>query len=489
MTNTSGYHRIVFRAEATLLTPLHAGSGEGINTDSDVVECSFFRENQPEDLKNFHSFLMIPGTSIKGCFKEMLQKCPDGEMGGFFGFIEDDRYGCSKVCFMDALVLNKRDEKREALISKWHGIALDEKTKLVIKNRKFDFEVVEPGCSFGFEIRYEPNLTEVEPNLEEVNYFLKTVYSFKEWLNNGSLRFGGKTRDGFGRFKVDKFDIYGYDFRIKEHRLKWLSRDRGYDIPDFEKNTFFVEQKTSCLLGGSFKLGHSFIHRVNYVDEKEPDMKQLMANNRPVLSGKSFKNVLLSHARKILLSLACSKMEIENAKKHVDFFMKNSLQGGIEKPESDEKIIPGKLFIRCCSWTANENNIKVHTRIKQDCFTGGTTDGALFQSAPVFQSKGETINLNLELELQQSDFHKEAVGLILLVLRDLSKGILAVCGEKAIGRGRFSGEKIWFSPSAIEKRRHVIACNGKEPESDFIEEANNFIKALKDMILKWGGVL
>jgi len=61
--------------------------------------------------------------------------------------------------------------------------------------------------------------------------------------------------------------------------------------------------------------------------------------------------------------------------------------------------------------------------------------GALFDSMPLF-SRGEEIK---DITITITDYKDYEAGLMLLVLKDLWTGDLAVGGEKNVGRGVFEG--------------------------------------------------
>jgi hypothetical protein len=79
-----------------------------------------------------------------------------------------------------------------------------------------------------------------------------------------------------------------------------------------------------------------------------------------------------------------------------------------------------------------------HTRVRIDPWTGGAADRLLFTSEPIY---GGTLQMRLAWQRPpaKSDPKREGAerALLLLALRDLALGHIAVGGESATGRGRF----------------------------------------------------
>ena len=77
----------------------------------------------------------------------------------------------------------------------------------------------------------------------------------------------------------------------------------------------------------------------------------------------------------------------------------------------------------------------VQTRVKIDRFTGGAYETGLINEEPLWSSKTAIVGLNLHLR-NPADHE---VGLLLLVLKDLWTGDVALGGESSVGRGRLAG--------------------------------------------------
>ena len=116
----------------------------------------------------------------------------------------------------------------------------------------------------------------------------------------------------------------------------------------------------------------------------------------------------------------------------------------------------------------------VQTRNKIDRFTGGTLQGTLFTTKPLYQKISAEPTLKLHFEIREAkDFE---IGLVLFLLRDLWLGHVAVGGEKSIGRGTVSGlsAEINFDGKTfkLDSKGNVLIGDKSELE--------NFATALKN---------
>jgi CRISPR-associated RAMP protein (TIGR02581 family) len=210
-----------FSLKIKLETPLHVGSSsEGISP-LDVDNLVIRINDRP----------FIPGSSIKGVFRSTLEfflrsineklacdvvgdkPCIDIKDEEFKKLKElekvkyIDQNACdvcklfgsnfisSKVEFEDAYA------KDEIVISNRDGVAISRETESAEKQKKYDYEVVNPGSIFETHI--------IGRNLEdyEVGYILSII----ALVNDGYAKFGGKKSAGLGRVKID-FEISKTDF-------------------------------------------------------------------------------------------------------------------------------------------------------------------------------------------------------------------------------------------------------------------------------------
>lgn len=150
----------------------------------------------------------------------------------------------------------------------------------------------------------------------------------------------------------------------------------------------------------------------------------------PVLSATSLAGALRGRALRIANTLGKNPAIID------DMF-------GQQIEKATDKPTGSHLLVREATI---DNGIadRVQSRVKIDRFTGGAYPQALFSQQPVWAKALAPTQITIHLELRQygdaaTDFEAQA-GLLLLLLKDLWTGDLALGGESSVGRGRLQGE-------------------------------------------------
>ena len=380
--------KLLFRGELKLTSPLIIGCGEDGNTDSDILLDS---ENNP----------FIPASSIAGVISSFIDKTDieKEEKEKIFG--ENDNQ--SKIVFYDLLL--KKDI--EPTITKRDGIAINNKTGITQDSSKFDYEVIDEGAVFDFKILL---------NFDNEK-LLKTII---DAFVSQKIRIGAKTNNGFGEVKLlDDYEVYRYDFSNKKNVLKWLKREDGEDITTKFSGDIYSYSKNYILLNLVLSIKDSLIIK-SYEDNKfGADSTHLKSKGDDIISGSSFKGALRARSERIYNTLN-SKLTVGQL-----FGFKGDGDGSGQK---------GRFSVNEVRLPQNMVSEMQH-RIKIDSFTGGTIRGALFDSMPLF-SGGEKIE---KMEINIADAKESDLGLLLLIMKDLWSGDLAIGGEKNIGRGVFKG--------------------------------------------------
>ena len=114
------YYQLILK----LKTPLSVGSGNNVNSDSDVV----VRKNGTP---------YIPATAIAGVMGHYISI---EQRKNIFGYISGERSQKSKVYFYDADLIS------DFSISVRDSVKL--KNKVAVDGSKFDFQIVETGAEF-----------------------------------------------------------------------------------------------------------------------------------------------------------------------------------------------------------------------------------------------------------------------------------------------------------------------------------------------------
>ncbi len=214
------YNLYDFSLKIKLETPLHVGSSsEGISPLE--VDNSVIRINDVP---------FIPGSSIKGVFRSTLEfflrsineklacdvvgekPCIDIRDEKFkkMNTEEKIRYIDEKACevcklFGSNFIASKVEfedayANKEITVSNRDGVAIRRDSESAANERKYDYEVINPGTIFETHI--------IARNLEdhEVGYILSII----DLVNEGYAKFGGKKSAGLGKVRID-FEILKAD--------------------------------------------------------------------------------------------------------------------------------------------------------------------------------------------------------------------------------------------------------------------------------------
>ena len=399
--------KILMKGQVECQTPLHIGSGSGDRSDLDVL--------LDESERPF-----IPASSFIGVLRHLVEpiavvnNTQRAEFNNLWGYAEANEghqscFQCSDlICENQAPKIIVRD-----------GIKIDNETGMVKDKGKYDFEIVERGTRFNFTMEF----TFRKSNQEYVKKTAATIYTL---LQTGETQIGAKTNSGLGQvsFAPGSLNIYMFDFTKKSDVLNWLTRNfkqqsliKGESLGEafnITNDTFYIN--------ATLQLQNSVLIRSYTEDPKLPDATHIKSLDDWILTGTSLKGAIRARAERILNTLEKSENIARNLFGYVDTdtLSKNAKKGKIRIKET---VLP--KFIA-----------EIQTRIKIDRFTGGTIETALFDSMPLFANFNDKV---LSIKIFVKNCTLAEAGLLLLVLKDLWTGDLAVGGEKNIGRGVFTG--------------------------------------------------
>lgn len=464
--------KLVLSGTLNLMSPMLIGTGQDNHSDNDAL---VDRNGNP----------YIPATSIAGVISHKVgiknqsfvnfNKNLEENIKDFWGTERDTEDGKtsgkqSDIIIYDSYLLNSKSSKpiiRDQIRMNL-GLGVTE------EGAKFDYEIVEPDAQFSFRIE----IGYTEKRKEFIFRMFKTIEML---LKNGDISFGAKTNNGFGKVKLLNPTFYDYDFSKKENVFAWLERNTKEtiqpkelkDVIRFECNVPQFTISLKALIDNSLIIGSSD-------SEFEADKVHIKSAGKHVLTGSSLKGAIRSRAEKILLTIGQNPKE----KNWIDFF------GTEGNPK--EKILACKSRLSVTeSFFENNPNEELQSRIKIDRFTGGTIEGALFDSMPLFQNKDNTASVTFEINI--NDFNntqedKAAAGLLLLVLKDLWTGDLPIGGEKNVGRGRLQGVGAtisWDIKKVILKSKDnvnnspVVTDGNWDDLEKFVSELNKLIGVIK----------
>lgn len=444
--------KIVFKAQIENTSPLLIANGNGEILDFEVI-------------KDVNGYPFIPASGMAGMFRKSFEKIVfDDNLRKQFNYFWGS--GKNENTISQSHIIIDDLKPSGFVIVERDGVAIDSVSNLAIDKSKFDYEIVEPGAKF---------LLQIEITLRK-GFDKNTFLQFLKYIINigesEGYQQGAFKSSGFGILKLEKPEIYVFDFPL--HSNKWLAyiiegklnkgllehMDKIVDLKFEEPNSLFIS--------GKFEIHNSLIIRseldeIKSGKDNSPDKTHLKnSKNIPIISGKSIKGAIRHRAIKIV-----NTINNKNNKNLV-----NELFGFVD-PKS-KNAMPSRLK----SFEVELNGvdaIQIQPRIKIDRFTGGTVEHALIQTQPIWHNS-EKFTLKFEI----ANCKLKDAALLLLVMRDLMTGDLAIGGEKAIGRGTLKGKDLNFS-GLIENKKINFDFNDKGiSDINQINEINAWIEELNN---------
>jgi len=413
--------KIIMEGQLKLISPLVIGSGDKDNADTVVIkDC----EGKP----------YIPATSFTGAIRHYFENYADynddkTQWNYFWGSQEDNGA-------QSALICSDLNCTNDAGIVVRDGVRIDNKKGIAEAAAKFDYEVVEPGAEFKLKM-------EITLRAEyDQDFFKKTIIFIRQALLQEEIRFGAMTMKGFGKCKLESPELYEYDFSKDDDVKKWLSRSPGNKIVEVEP--FNSKQKT-FRIEADFDIKTSMIIKSAARDCEEDDA-HIQSAGKFVLPGTSVKGAVRARAIRIINTLGGNGEE-----KIKDLF--GCIPDPKEPKDNDKTAIKSRVRVE---ETFIEDTAEYrHNRIKIDRFTGGASDGALFNELPLWKG-------NCKLIMVIEDYSAAEAGLLLLILKDLWSGDLPIGGDKNIGRGVLKGKKAVIT---YKEEEIVLGANAETDKS------------------------
>ncbi len=414
--------KYILRGWLRAVTPIHMGSGRAENSEMDIIRDS---DGRP----------CIPASAFLGVLRHAIPAAVDRESEGFqsfWGYSRDEEGRQSGISCRDLLL----DESKgpPAVVVLRDGVEIDNTTGLAKKTGKFDFELLERGAVFRLEI--EVTRRERDP---DTGKFLRTII---ELLNQGRIRVGARTNNGLGQLRPKgNLDLFIYDFALKKDVLAWLKGPGNNHAPADPKELGepWDISRSKCFLTARLQLKGSLVVRSYGNEPEQPDAVQLRSGPQWVLPGSSIKGALRARAERIVNTLG-----LANGRE-----LLRDLFGYVDQPEEglEGAQKKGRLRVKDVYLDEQGFSLELQSRIRVNRFTGGVQKGALFDTMPVFAKK-ESPPLEFTFEIDKPC--PAEIGLLLLLLKDLWTGDLAVGGEKNIGRGVFQGKGARITANGLD---------------------------------------
>ncbi len=445
---------------------------------------------------------LLPGSSIAGALRAYLQTRFDANAAtllfGAHMSSEDSEGDQSAVLISDAI----SDQLPEVAVR--DGVKIDGSTQTVSPGAKYDLELLPAGTTFKlrFELIEEvpfdqdskaPNWNGHDDVNADRRYLLAHALS---GLEQGSIALGMRKQRGLGECKIKQWQMWEFDMTNPNEMLAWLTFNGTQQAHSSENiaallNVRLNQQANShdCVITATFGFDQSLLIRSASDAPYTPDdvfltTKSINGTPQPVIPVTSWAGVIRHRAVKIINTLGRDPRLID------------ALFGFVAEDTRSAK----RSRIRINDSLIHEVNSEyVQTRIAIDRFTGAPYPGALLVEQPLWGNKNVHISLKMTLQppfkkiedeqkkvqavLDSERFNAE-VGLILLVLKDLWLGDLAVGGEQSIGRGTLRGKTLeltWDGKTSTIKQN-----NPNAPTLAIVMTPNGSPRSVRDSVLRLG---
>jgi len=443
---------------------------------------------------------LLTGASIAGALRNYLTDFIQGyslgnqkevdepkEVKELFGSADEDLNQSALIVF------DNRGELPEKLYPEIRdGIAINASTGTAEEHAKFDYEVLPPGTSF--DLRFDL----IVPSKEKEKELLEILLIALTGLEKGEIRLGAKKNRGLGECQVTSWKAYKFNLTTPQGWLEWI--DQTYYLKVANSKSFEkVKDALSKVYGApleittqdkrksiKFKLDlhwqnsgilirskgfevndHDNVHPKSVKKESSrkthlqvlPDDVHLRSAGKDIVSGTSLAGVM--RARAIRIAQLFYEKSVANE-------IVNSIFGSPKEEKEKRKRYSSRIII-------NESEITdgkrlVPSRVKIDRFTNATIDGALFDEQPVYGGK-------TSIDIEIKNYQNYMIGLLLLVLKDLITGDLAIGGTSSVGRG-FARGSVQIQVNGLE--RPIIWKPDQKMNKKDIELLEKSITAFKN---------
>lgn len=424
-------YRQVARIVVEAVTPICVGSGEAtIETDSEVA-------------LDANGLPYIPGTAIAGVLRHAMGEADS--KSDLFGYqdkkgglgsrliVSEARMAGSDGTAVDGLL----DEKKDDFLERYDDLPVRQHVRIdgsgvAADTGKFDGQVAFKGTRFVFELE----LKQEAANEAE----LATI---PNQLKRSDLRFGGGTRNGFGKVEVKSCVCKCYDLGDAGSLDEYLQKSSSL-AAELKGEEFKFDEATgsATVYRLTLRPDDFFLFGAGHGDA-DADMIPVTESVVVWNDGKGeFKD-------KLMLIPATS---LKGALRHRTLYHLNRMRGnfadrggelrekdveplfGYAGPANDVRATCGKVLMSDIIEELGGEKYANHVAV--DRFTGGTIDGALFTERTVNGRGREYVTEICLTDAVDSDLQAA----LEKAMTDVCSGLLPLGGGVNRGNGCFTGE-------------------------------------------------
>ena len=384
--------RIVYRVKLLFVSPISVSSGYEGMTDSDV-------------LRDYDGNPFISGSSIAGAFRAYVQS--KNNRNDIFGFANDEDGKMSPIFISDLKFDNKViNDIRDS-------VALDD-NKITKEGAKFDFEVLQ-GNSKGY---FYIELTIREKDNEEL--LVGALNEIFNGIHLKEIRLGSNKTRGYGIIDIEEIKMREFtknnflDYKDCYCESAWNNEPK-YKL-DYSTKGHMVSIEVPLRLKGGISI------RKYAVRKGAPDFEHITDHGSPVIPGTSIMGALRHRIKEIIKELDKDSSYGLYPNKMIDemFGFVSGKDAHISGVIVDEMVIEGAKALEM-------------TRTGISRFENSARNGALYKEK-TYVNGTFTLKLSINKENPNMEW---IIGILLLAVKDLQNGFLAVGGQTSIGRGIF----------------------------------------------------
>jgi CRISPR/Cas system CSM-associated protein Csm3 (group 7 of RAMP superfamily) len=420
--------RWVVTADLILESAIHLGAGRG--DTADMVLLRDARSGAP----------LLPGTSLAGALRSYLADVLGGYGGGedsavarLFGSARGDDSGSqSPLIVFDSI--GKLSEHWTIEIR--DGVQIETSRGIAGDHKKFDFEVVPAGTIFP--LRFDL----VVPEVASEGELLRLLVQALSGLTDGDISIGLRRSRGLGSVRARRWRAVRYELQSKEGWIEWIRSE--WEQPLWDANSTFDTPRQACkhawqslefkefedrrrriVVEAELVATGGLLIRSAPVEPGAPDAVHLQSGGRSILPGTSTAGALRPRALRIA-------GVVRNGKRDAERWVERLFGPKMEGTARDKDTPLRASRLRISESLVEDGKRMRPSRVRIDRFTQGVVPGAQFDEEPDYHGR---VHLRMELRTPQ----RGEMGLLVLLIKDLLTGEIAVGGTGAVGRGRFGG--------------------------------------------------
>jgi CRISPR/Cas system CMR subunit Cmr4 (Cas7 group RAMP superfamily) len=405
---------------------------------------------------------VLTGTSIAGALRGHLSDF----LGGFAVGSETSELAAVQDLFggvrssddgdQSPLVVHDALAQMELPVEIRDGVAIAGATGTAEEHAKYDIELLPAGTTFAlaFELDIaaahdgvgavgDASAVALEHDLLELLACALAGFEAHEG-KAAPISIGARGARGLGACRVDGWRVARHDLNSA---AGWIALacgdvDGGHDLHPTAAQAFGTpsgdlarDRRCATVIDLELAFDRSLLVRSPAIAAeaeggRAPDVVQLRSGGVAVLAGSSLSGALRAHARRI-----ARWVDPATADERVDELFGSAPRWRGGGRGSHEDISPSALRI-------HESEVRDGapyraTRIRVDRLTRGVIRGGLFEEEPV---RGGRVAVRLELR-HADECDPPSLGLLMLVVRDLVEGLVALGGSVAVGRGAIDPER------------------------------------------------